>query len=243
MPIGTAEVQEKAQLVSSKAIAPWPHTIFLLAILALWASYSALRSHLPPTLMPHSVSYTSSVIIQCLLAGTTIAGLYHRRIFISELMGVSQRINTNRTIGLGVATYIVGMIVVTTINLLLRMSPLHLTHRSSTVRTMAPQSTAELALWILVSLSAGICEEFVFRGYLQRQLIRWLHATPIATAVVSILFGCLHFYQGLAGVIEITALGTIYGIVAAKQGHLRTVMVAHFLQDVITGSALYFRSY
>src|SRR5436305_558859 len=38
------------------------------------------------------------------------------------------------------------------------------------VAPLRPQNTLEVALWIAVSITAGICEEIVFRGYLQRQL-------------------------------------------------------------------------
>src|SRR3954464_6178630 len=38
------------------------------------------------------------------------------------------------------------------------------------VRPLLVRRLADLPLWILLSLSAGIVEEFVFRGYFQRQL-------------------------------------------------------------------------
>jgi hypothetical protein len=35
---------------------------------------------------------------------------------------------------------------------------------------MLPQTTVEVFLWVLVSITAGFCEEIQSRGYLQQQL-------------------------------------------------------------------------
>lgn len=222
-------------------IAPWFHTIFLLVILMLWATYSTLRLNLnlPPSATSHYVTYTSNIIMQCLLVGSTVAGLYHRRQFISSVLGSLTRQDLFRDIAIGIATYLGALSLVALLGHAIRFIPLPLTHRTDVVRAMAPQSLPELALWIGVSLAAGACEEFVFRGYLQQQLTRWLRAVPLAIGLCSLLFGCLHVYQGTAGVLQVIALGIIYGIVAAWRGNLRSAMIAHFLQDAITGTAIY----
>src|SRR5439155_27093116 len=41
---------------------------------------------------------------------------------------------------------------------------------NQSVRFLLPQSSMEMGLWILLSITAGICEEAIYRGYLQRQL-------------------------------------------------------------------------
>ena len=35
--------------------------------------------------------------------------------------------------------------------------------------------------------------------------------------------------------------GLVYGIIATWRGNLRSVMIAHFLQDAITGTVIYMR--
>jgi uncharacterized protein len=220
-------------------IAPWFHTVFLLVILALWATYSALRFNLPVSIMSHYATYTSSIIMQCLLAGSTIAGLYHRRRFITSVLGSFSAQNLSRDLAVGIATYIGALSFAGLVGLAIRGISSHLIHRTDVVRAMAPQSLPQLALWIVVSLSAGICEEFVFRGYLQQQLTRWLGSVYPAIGISSLIFGSLHFYQGPAGVLQVITLGLTYGVVAARRGTLRSVMIAHFLQDAITGTAIY----
>jgi membrane protease YdiL (CAAX protease family) len=42
-------------------------------------------------------------------------------------------------------------------------------HTAKSVDVLLPESAGEIAVWILVCLKAGFCEEAVFRGYLQQQ--------------------------------------------------------------------------
>jgi membrane protease YdiL (CAAX protease family) len=241
MPNEPGESHSAEISIRPQPIAPWFHTVFLLVVLTLWATSSALRLNLPANVMSHYVTYTSSIVIQCLLVGSTIAGLYHRRQFIISVLGPFTRQNLLRDLAIGIATYIGALCLLAFLNLAIRLTPLHLTHKSDVVLAMAPHTPTELTLWMVVSLAAGICEEFVFRGYLQRQLTCWFRSVPIAIGVASLFFGCLHSYQGTAGVLQVTALGLIYGIIAAWRGNLRSVMIAHFLQDAITGAVIYMR--
>jgi uncharacterized protein len=243
MPNDPAESNSAETSIRPQPIAPWFHTAFLIVVLTLWATYGALRLNLPASVMSHYMTYSSSIIIQCLLVGSTIAGLYHRRQFITSVLDPFPRQDLLRDLAIGIATYVGVLCLLSFLNLALRFTPLHLTYRSDVVRALAPHSLPELALWMGVSLAAGTCEEFVFRGYIQRQLTSWFRSVPIAIGVTSLLFGCLHFYQGTVGVVQITALGLIYGVIAAWRGNLRSVMIAHFLQDAITGTAIYMRHY
>ena len=161
--------------------------------------------------------------------------------FIISVLGPFTRQNLLSDLAVGIAAYVGALCLLAFLNLAIRLISLHLTHKSDVVLAMAPHSPTELTLWMVLSLAAGICEEFVFRGYLQRQFTCWFRSVPTAIGVASLLFGCLHFYQGTAGVLQVTALGLIYGIIATWRGNLRSVMIAHFLQDALAGTAIYMR--
>ncbi len=47
---------------------------------------------------------------------------------------------------------------------------------AASIQTMLPQRALEILLWIPVSISAGVCEEFVFRGYFQKQFEAFTHS-------------------------------------------------------------------
>ena len=97
-----------------------------------------------------------------------------------------------------------------------------------------PNNATERAVWIVISLTAGICEELLFRGF----LIRFLHesslALPIAgaLAVSSVLFGLGHVYQGRKSVITTTVGGLCFGLLFLLSGSLLPAIVLHALIDL-----------
>ena len=83
---------------------------------------------------------------------------------------------------------------------------------SAGMRFLLPVTQAERRLWLFVSLSAGICEELLYRGF----LFGWLggefigghHLSLIAALIISSIgFGLAHSYQGALGVIQTTLIG------------------------------------
>ena len=221
------------------AIAPWPHTLAILAVLGLWAIYGAVRWRLPASVMPHAVTYTSSIIAQWLLVGSTIAGLYQRRQFLMGVFGSTGAGGFLFDLAKGLLVFLGGWAAMLIVAVMLR--PLHLRHETEVVKAMAPHSAPELALWLLVSLSVGVCEEFIFRGYLLEQFRRWFGSVWMAVGLSGLIFASMHFYEGSAAVAQIGGLGMFYGVIAVRRGNLRHVMIAHFLQDALTGLFLYLR--
>jgi membrane protease YdiL (CAAX protease family) len=103
------------------------------------------------------------------------------------------------------------------------------------VDVLLPQTALEIAVWIATSASAGFCEEFVFRGYVQRQALAFSQNAWVAVAVQGLVFGMMHAYQGWRAVVMISVLGMMFGGLAAWRRTLRIGMVAHAWQDVWAG--------
>ena len=95
-------------------------------------------------------------------------------------------------------------------------------------------------LGALFPLTAGFCEEAIFRGYLQKQFHALTGSAAIAVLAQAILFGIAHGYQGLKNVIVITVLGLLYGLLALARGILRPGMIAHVWSDVYGGLPIRF---
>ena len=106
---------------------------------------------------------------------------------------------------------------------------------AKTVDSLLPQSLLEIAIWIATSITAGVCEEMAFRGFLQRQL--HVLSGNIAVAVVGqgLVFGLFHSYQGWRNVVVISVLGMVYGTLAAWRRNLRVNIVTHAFTDVWEG--------
>ena len=98
-----------------------------------------------------------------------------------------------------------------------------------------PHGPSEVALWIVLSLSAGFCEEITFRGYFQRQFAALSHNRVVGVVLQAALFGVAHGYQGAAASLRITLFGLLYGAVTAWRGSLRPGIAAHAWTDIHAG--------
>jgi hypothetical protein len=93
-------------------------------------------------------------------------------------------------------------------------------------------------LWVLLSISAGICEELTFRGYLLQQFSRAGQRLWIGVLASSLLFGVAHGYEGASGIIAITIYGAMFCLLTIKRDSLRPGMMAHAWHDIFSGIAL-----
>lgn len=106
---------------------------------------------------------------------------------------------------------------------------------AKSIATMLPRGGLEVVLWIAVSISAGVCEELVFRGYFQKQFAAYTRSVTAAVLLQGIVFGMGHAYQGFKQVIIISILGMLYGALAAWRRNLRANMIAHAWTDIWSG--------
>jgi membrane protease YdiL (CAAX protease family) len=106
---------------------------------------------------------------------------------------------------------------------------------AASIQTLLPQRAVEILVWIGVCISAGICEEFAFRGYFQRQFEAFTHRRWIALVLQAGLFGIAHGYQGIEACVKIAVYGAMYGLVAIWRKSLRPGMMAHAWSDIMSG--------
>jgi membrane protease YdiL (CAAX protease family) len=106
---------------------------------------------------------------------------------------------------------------------------------AASIQAFLPRRGVEILLWVGVSISAGICEEVVFRGYFQRQFEVFTRSKWIAVFLQAALFGISHGYQGWEGCVKIAIFGALYGSFALWRGSLRPGMIAHAGSDILSG--------
>lgn len=104
------------------------------------------------------------------------------------------------------------------------------------MRFMLPVSKAERHCWLLLSVSAGVCEELIYRGFLFEFLRGRLDGGPqlgmtAAWLLGAVAFGTAHLYQGGAGIIKTTVVGVLLGMLAILTGSLLLPIVCHVLFD------------
>ena len=132
----------------------------------------------------------------------------------------------------GVGFFVVAAGIITGIALLMEQLGYPL---PGEIALLIPQDTLGRILWVVVSLTAGICEEALFRGYLMTRL-RILFKSDswiIPLIVSSILFGVAHGYQGLNGMILLSIYGAILGGIYIYTKSLWPAIIVHSLQDLL----------
>jgi CAAX protease family protein len=97
---------------------------------------------------------------------------------------------------------------------------------------LLPSTMQERLLWVPVAVSAGICEEIVFRGWLLSMLHGriGLHGTQLI-CVAAALFGLAHAYQRTTGVVLTGFAGALFCVLYVATGSLLVPILLHIVVD------------
>ena len=99
-------------------------------------------------------------------------------------------------------------------------------------RALVPVTPQERIRFALVALSAGVCEEIVYRAW----LLDALHGVGLSGAILvasaSILFGLGHYYQGYAGILITSLVGLVLCGLYVASGTLLVPIIVHALIDL-----------
>jgi len=106
--------------------------------------------------------------------------------------------------------------------------------QSASIAALMPHTRGELRLFAALSLSAGFCEEFLYRGFFVWALSPWL-GWWAAAALSLVLFAGAHAYQGASGMLRVGAVGLVYTLVVALTGSLWPAIALHALVDLHGG--------
>lgn len=103
-------------------------------------------------------------------------------------------------------------------------------------KLLLPRTEEERKAWTGVSITAGLTEEFIFRGILIYTLTLYIDASDMTLAVIAgVLFGLAHAYQGVRGVLTTGVVGIGLGLLYLGMGVLWPVMVLHVVLDLVAG--------
>jgi membrane protease YdiL (CAAX protease family) len=234
----------------TRLIAPLWHTAIIVALLLGMSAINALTHHFVGALphqpgaqhRSHVVMYGATLIWEWVLFALVYWGLLLRRMPLRQLLGVRRQgaVEVWTDIAIAAGFWTASLLVLGAIGFLLRFAHLHPEDIRGIVSQMAPASAGELTLWIALSVSAGICEELIFRGYLQQQFTALTRRIWLGIAISAVFFGLAHGYEGTSGMLLITVYGAFFGILAQLRGSLRAGMFAHAWQDSVSGIVLYF---
>ena len=113
---------------------------------------------------------------------------------------------------------------------------------NSTVANLAlkifPRDAVERLAFFALVATVAVCEEFIYRGFVQRVFENWSRSTLIGVFASAALFALAHLYQGRRGVVSTFAVGILFSGVRAWTGSLIPSITAHFVADITVGLLL-----
>lgn len=207
------------------------HTIILLAgegMLVVRAAMNAERMRSAVDLNRVQI-YERTMLTEWLSFAFVLIGVWLAGSGFATVIGERWRSMRDvlRDLGLGVAFSIVSTIVLS------MFEPHHGGGADRAVQFLLPHGRLEMALWVALSVSAGICEEALFRGYLQRQFMALTRNVSAGILLSAMAFGLAHSYQGWRRAIVIGLEGAMLGAMAHWRKSVRPGMIAHAWKDAL----------
>lgn len=219
---------------SGRAVAPAWHTVIVLGAILGLSFAGAVNRNLSPLGGSHSraAGYLLVMLFEWIMVGFIWWGTNRRGIRMADLVGGSwdRPAAIRRDIAIGIGFLLVcGVGFLNGLGYLLKASP------NAAIRSMFPHGATEIVLYLMLSLTAGFCEEVIFRGYLNQQFAALTHSAVGGIVLQGIAFGVGHGYQGWKFMLIIAVYGVTFGLLAHWRRSLRPGMVTHFVQDAIGG--------
>jgi membrane protease YdiL (CAAX protease family) len=100
---------------------------------------------------------------------------------------------------------------------------------------LMPRTALERRLFYLVAMTAGACEEIVYRALLPWLLVTFAPAWA-AIVIATVLFGLGHAYQGPAGIVKTGIVGAVMALLVLWSGTLWPAIVLHTIVDLHGGA-------
>jgi uncharacterized protein len=239
--------QASAQTARTPIANPW-HTLGLLAAV-LFLSYSGSSRLAERVNRPHGklLLYVGTIVVDWVIVGYIWMGVKRRGLSLRDLIGGRWEKAEDFFLDylIAICFWVTWCILAVSASLILKTANLDPAHAASrlnelkkTLGFMIPQGALESWCFVALTLTAGFCEEVMYRGYFQRQFAAWLGGVPLAILAQGVLFGASHGYQGWKSMTVIAIFGCAFGVLAAWRKNLRPGMMAHAWQDLFSGFML-----
>ncbi len=199
-----------------------------------WTIWQKIRmDRLSVAAHPNRVrGYLLGICFEWVLFAVVLAGVRRRKGSVRIVLGDSWHSGRQllRDIGIALGFWIVASALLWVCGWVLQIRG-----NNPAITAMLPHGPLEVVLWIVLSVTAGICEEAIFRGYLQAQFMAMTKNAAAGILLSAAVFGAAHAYQGNKMVILIAFYGAMFGGLSYWRGSVRPGMIAHAWQDSLNG--------
>lgn len=101
-----------------------------------------------------------------------------------------------------------------------------------------PSSIRQLLYFVGLSVTAGVTEELLYRGFLIWSLTAYMNLV-LAAVLSSIFFGLGHSYQGVAGIVKTGGVGLVMASLYVGSGTILLPIILHAFVDIQNGLLSY----
>ena len=109
-----------------------------------------------------------------------------------------------------------------------------LRQQMASVESLIPHTDGELSVFLAVSVTAGFCEELLYRGFLIGYFAP-MTGPAVAVAISAVVFGLAHAYQGGTGIVKTGMVGAVMGVIFIVSGSIWPAIILHVILDVQGG--------
>jgi|SRR5215469_431833 len=213
--------------------------LFVLAVIVPWRSRARLTSLLQCGTLSseeRTTLYTSTIGFQWAIALIILWRCHVHGLSRAEL-GIAA---PNLARALVAATAISAVLVLNQIFSVSRLAHLPAEERGiigQLADRLLPRARSERWVALALVLTVAICEELIYRGFIQSLLQRTLSSVLAGAVISASFFGLAHLYQGRRGVVTTFVVGIIFSAVRAWTLSLVPSMIIHFAVDFSAGVA------
>jgi membrane protease YdiL (CAAX protease family) len=100
------------------------------------------------------------------------------------------------------------------------------------IQAILPRNRQELVLGGLLSINAGVIEELFFRLAVPALIFATTGNAVVAIIGSLVLFGVMHSYQGIAGIVITTVIGALFMALYVLSGSILVAIIAHAVLDL-----------
>lgn len=220
---------------------PWDFWLifFVLGVLLPWRGRARMKKLLAMqhvSSMERLVLYASTIAFQWLAAAIVGWRVWVRGYTTQQLGLILYDRNTLLIAG------IIGAAVIATLQWLNlrrvgRIPPDSRGPLQAIAERILPQTAVDLPPYFALAITAGLCEEFLYRGFAMAALAHVGLNAGLVVLVSSILFGLAHSYQGRGGIVMTFVVGLALGASRLTYNSLVPAIFWHSAIDIVAGVA------
>ena len=208
--------------------------LFLLIVMPLWGWLEMRRLKREKTGIALARTYVTTIVVMWLIA-LLCARLAPPSVLWRSPIGLAHEMRLDTA----PSAVIVGTLMVLLVALMMPVivasfRPGSLDSQLAQIRFMLPETIAHRWLFALLCITAGVCEEWIYRGFLLHLFVTELPGANgwLIVLAAAVMFGVAHTYQGRSGGVLTGLLGFVFALLYISSGSLLLSIIMHALLDL-----------